>query len=84
MLKCRDLSKLVTADEIEDFGFMQRVELKFHLFMCKHCRNYVAQIRSIGKGARDLSAETGPDGEQLQRMEKKICDKICHHDHDSD
>jgi hypothetical protein len=84
MLKCRDLSKLVAADEIEDFGFMQRVELKFHLFMCKHCRNYVAQIRSIGKGARDLAAETGPDGKQLQRMEKKICDNICHHDHDSD
>ena len=78
MLKCNDLSRLVAADEIEEFGFMQRMELKFHLFMCKHCRNYVAQIRCIGQGARDLAAESAPDGEQVQRLEKKICDHICH------
>jgi hypothetical protein len=77
MLKCNDLSRLVAADEIEEFGFMQRVELKFHLFMCRHCRNYVAQIRSIGQGARDLAAESAPDDEQVQHLEKKICDHLC-------
>ena len=84
MLKCKDLSKLVAADEIEDFGLMQRLELKFHLFMCRHCRNYVAQIRSIGQGARDLAADHEPDRDRLQRMEKKICDHICHDHHGSD
>jgi anti-sigma factor ChrR (cupin superfamily) len=84
MLKCRDLTRLVASDGVEDFGFMKRMEIKFHLFMCKHCRDYVAQIRSIGKGARDMAAETEPDPEQLQRLEKEICDEICHHDHGSD
>jgi hypothetical protein len=77
MLKCSEISQLVASDEIEDFGFMKRVEMKFHLFMCGHCRNYVAQIRSIGRGARDLATEGEPDSTNLARMEKKICDCIC-------
>ena len=81
MLKCRDISRMVATDEIESFGFMKRMELRFHLFMCGHCRNYVAQIRSIGQGAKNAAAETEPDREQLQRLEKEICGKICNHNH---
>jgi len=84
MLKCKDLSKLVASDGIEEFGFMQRMEIKFHLFMCRHCRNYVAQIRSIGQGARDLAAEAAPDPAHLHKLEKDICDKICDGHHETD
>jgi len=68
---------MVAADEIGEFGFMKRMELKFHLFMCGHCRNYVAQIRSIGQGAKNMAAETEPDREELQRLENHICNRIC-------
>ena len=84
MLKCRDLTKMVASDEIEEFSFMQRMELKFHLFMCGHCRNYVAQIRSIGQGAKNAAAETAPDGERLQRLENHICDCLCKGHHGTD
>jgi hypothetical protein len=77
MLKCRDLSRMVAADEIGTFGFMQRMELKFHLFMCSHCRNYVAQIRTLGQGARDLAADAEPDAQDLEKLEIHICTKIC-------
>jgi len=70
---------MVATGEIDSFGFMKRLELKFHLFMCAHCRNYVAQIRSIGQGAKYAAAETEPAREQLQRLEKEICGKICNH-----
>ena len=84
MLKCRDLTILIASDGIEDFGFMKRMEIKLHLFMCKHCRNYWAQIRSIGQGAKKVAAEAEPDQEQLRRLEKDICEKICGHDRGSD
>ncbi|MCK9997027.1 MAG: hypothetical protein KAH56_12210 [Candidatus Krumholzibacteria bacterium] len=83
MLKCRDLTKLIASDEIEDLGFMKRVEIQFHLFMCKHCRQYMGQIRSIGQGAKKMAAEAEPDQEQLQRLEKDICGKIRNGDHGS-
>ncbi len=75
---------MVAAGEVEDFGFMKRMELRFHLFMCSHCRNYVAQIRSIGQGAKNNAAETEPDREQLQRLENHICDRICKGHHGTD
>ena len=84
MLKCKDLTKLVASDEIGEFGFMQRMELRFHLFMCRHCRNYVAQIRTIGQEAKNTAAETEPDRERLQRLEDHICDCICKGRHGSD
>lgn len=77
MLKCSEISRLVASDETGEFGFMKRMEMKFHLFMCRHCRNYVAQIRSLGRGARDLATTDEPDPENLARMEKKICDCLC-------
>ena len=83
MLKCRDLTRLIASDETEDFGFMKRMEIKFHLFMCKHCRDYAGQIRSIGQGAKKMAAEAEPDQEQLRRLENEICGKICGHDHGS-
>ncbi len=83
MLKCRDLTKLIASGEIEDLGFMKRMEIQFHLFMCKHCRQYMGQIRLIGKGAKKMAAETEPDQEQLQRLEKDICNRICDNDHES-
>ena len=76
MLKCSEISRMVASDGIEDFSFMKRMELRFHLFMCKHCRSYVEQIRIIGRGARDLADEDVPDPAKLAAMEKKICDCI--------
>ncbi|MEN8008589.1 MAG: hypothetical protein ABFS42_16390 [Candidatus Krumholzibacteriota bacterium] len=75
---------MAAAGEIEDFGFMKRMEIKFHLFMCRHCRNYVAQIRSIGEGAKNAAAEAEPDREELQRLEKHICDHLCRGHHGTD
>jgi hypothetical protein len=83
MLKCSDLTRMIASDETEDFGFMKRMEIRFHLFMCKHCREYAGQIRSIGQGAKKMAAETEPDQEQLRRLEKDICGQICNGDHGS-
>ena len=81
MLKCKDLTRMIASDETEDFGFMKRMEVRFHLFMCKHCREYSGQIRSIGRGAKKMAAEAEPDREQLRRLEKDICGKMCGSDH---
>jgi hypothetical protein len=83
MLKCSDLTRMIASDETEDFGFMKRMEIRFHLFMCKHCRQYAGQIRSIGRGAKEMAAEAEPDQEQLRRLEKDICCQICNGDHGS-
>jgi len=49
MQNCKEVSRMIAADEIEDAGLGKRLTVWFHLLMCKHCRRYAAQIRDIGK-----------------------------------
>lgn len=79
MMKCHDISHLVASGEVDDLGFMKRLELRMHLLMCRHCQNYVSQIKALGDGARRLMQQRGPTSDELQHLEKEICDKICSH-----
>ncbi len=76
MLKCNQVSQLVSSGEVTELGFLKRMELKMHLFMCGHCRRYVAQIRAIGSGARYLARQEEADEGQLERMEKVIKSRV--------
>ena len=45
MLVCRDITELVT-DYVEGrMGLMDRLRFQLHLGMCRHCREYVRQMR---------------------------------------
>ena len=58
LLKCNQVSRLVTTDQVEDLGLMKKLEFQMHLFMCVHCKRYVQQIRSLGRGARENATHT--------------------------
>ena len=83
MLKCREVSKIVAAED-RNLGFMKRMELKLHLFMCVHCRNYAAQIKAMGRDVRGLVLSTEPTPREIDDLENRICDKVCLHDPDQD
>ncbi len=77
MLKCRELSTLVATDELENVGWMRRMEIRMHLLMCGHCRRYLQQIRAIGRGSRDLAGEREAGSDQIERMEEHILSCTC-------
>jgi len=79
MMKCKDISHLIASGEVDEFGFLKRMELRMHLLMCRHCQNYARQIGALGVGARRLFGAKEPTAEELQRLENEICDKICDH-----
>ncbi len=72
MLNCHQVSKLVSTDQVQDLGMMKKLEYHMHLFICVHCKRYVQQIRSIGRGARDNVTHLEADAQQLQRMENRV------------
>ncbi len=76
MMKCREVTHLVSSDEVRDIGWMKRLELRLHLLMCRHCHNYVAQIRSLGRGARDLADRDATPPERLREIEGEIIDQV--------
>ncbi len=72
MLKCRDVEQKIGSDAILNAGIMERLAVRMHLAMCRHCRNYARQIRVIGQAARSLFAEGREDPERLARLIGKI------------
>ena len=72
MLKCRDVEQKIGSDAILDAGIMERLAVRMHLAMCRHCRNYAKQIRAIGRAARSVFGESSEDPERLSRLIRKI------------
>ena len=76
MLKCNQVSGLVSTDEVDDLGLMKRFEFKMHLLMCVHCRRYVQQIKSLGLGARNWATGCEAEPQQLKRMEENVLEEV--------
>ncbi len=72
MMSCKELHEFVASDALAEAGFWQRLRLKLHLSMCRHCRNYVAQIRAIGTAAHELFREGPWNRDALGRLEADI------------
>ena len=45
MITCKDIAKEAHDLLDGDMGMMQRLRVRWHLFICKHCRNYIRQLR---------------------------------------
>jgi hypothetical protein len=72
MLSCRDVSKIVSSDEMNELGRMKRMELRLHLMLCRHCKRYADQMRAIGEAMRQIWRSRQVEHESLERLERKI------------
>ncbi len=79
MLNCKQVTHIVATGEIDELTWLKRIEMRFHLMMCKHCREYMTQLLALGRGARRLFG-FADDPETLARLENKImADSGCNH-----
>ncbi len=75
MLKCKDLTRKIVSDELAEAGWRERLGVRLHLLLCRHCRRYVAQLRSIGTAARNLWGPRSQDPPTLERLERRILEQ---------
>jgi anti-sigma factor RsiW len=43
-MNCKDVSARASSFVDSELGFVERAQLRAHLFICKHCRRYVNQL----------------------------------------
>ena len=55
MLRCRDVTELVGTDALPRAPLRDRIGVRLHLLMCRHCRAYVRSLRQLGETARRLA-----------------------------
>jgi len=47
MMNCREATRLMSEGQDRKLTLSENVELKFHLMMCKGCRNFSDQMGSL-------------------------------------
>lgn len=71
MLSCKETVHILSSDH--ELSFRQKLELRAHLFMCKHCSAYSKQLKAIAIQLRQNFREitrTSPD--HVRDLEDKI------------
>ncbi len=68
MLKCREI--VSNADQLldQEMSRRQRLGMKMHLLMCRHCRRYVRQFSVLLRAVPFMHSEAS-DAEVSQVME---------------
>ncbi len=72
MRTCREVSRAIASGSLDEAGWRERLSIRLHLLICRHCRSFAAQIRRLGELARDLTARRQEDPETLRRLEERI------------
>lgn len=62
MMTCRELARLHASGELVRQPLLRRLSARFHLWMCKPCRQYSDQIRELGSMVRDSVRGASADG----------------------
>ncbi len=72
MLSCKEVTRKIASDEFAEAGWGERLAVRLHLFLCRHCRRYAAQLLAIGAAARELCGPPAHDPSTLERLERQI------------
>lgn len=70
MPSCREVATAVSSGELEEAGLLRRTHVRLHLWMCRHCRDYVRQVAALGRAARQRVAPGDP--ERLREIEDEL------------
>lgn len=74
MLSCQEVTRTIASEEFAEAGWWPRLWIRLHLFGCRHCRRYAAQLQVIGQAARQLwnAQPQDKDTAAFTRLEEAI------------
>ncbi len=71
---CKEYATSVASGELENAGLLRRFAGFLHWLMCKYCRAYVRQLRSVNEAARRRLRREPPDPESIERLEASLAE----------
>lgn len=79
ILCCQEVARKLASNEFQEANRWQRLWVRLHLLMCRHCRRYEGQLHSIDETARNLWGPRAQDRSTLERLEGEIMDTALGH-----
>lgn len=76
MLTCKEVSHALASEEAVSSGWRQRLSVKLHLLMCRHCRRYSRQIQAVGDAARQIFGDSTEDQTSRERLRSSILEHM--------
>ncbi len=70
MLRCQDVSKLVSESLERRLSFVERMRLRMHLAMCRVCNQFQRTVLRIHAEVRAQGTELEPDAKASSPEEK--------------
>ncbi|MHB8901412.1 MAG: anti-sigma factor family protein [Thermoguttaceae bacterium] len=64
MLRCREVSKLVSESMEHELHLRQRLQVWMHLAMCRMCAGFARQLRFLRRAARANAERFGSDSSE--------------------
>ena len=83
MLNCKETAHAVSTEDVVPVGWRQRLAVRLHLMMCRHCRRYAQQMQAMGNAARDVFQHPPKDPsspenpENLAKLQSDILDRLA-------
>ncbi len=75
MLTCKEVSKLIASDALEQAGLLKRMTVRLHLLMCVNCRRFASQLRKIGATYRHI-VKMKADTDAATELELRIIHQL--------
>lgn len=77
MLRCREISKLVSESMERKLSFRERVQLTMHMAMCRLCAGFAKQVRLLRVAARqDAKRIAVASSDQQTRLSQAARERI--------
>ena len=76
MLTCREVVGRIASDRFAEAGWLERVSVRLHLALCRHCRRYAKQLDAIGTMAQELLGGRDRRHDADDDLEPKILERI--------
>jgi hypothetical protein len=74
MMICKEVSTLVSMDQVDEAPVARRMAVRLHLLMCRHCRAFRRQLRVIGAVSRLIAGDF--EREPTAAFESRILDRL--------
>jgi hypothetical protein len=74
MMTCKEVSTLVSMDQVDEAGLARRMGVWLHLMMCRHCRRFRRQLLRLGRIARLIADDV--EREPTPGFEGRILDRL--------
>jgi hypothetical protein len=77
MLSCKQVARLLSTEELYRASLPTRWGVRLHLWMCRNCSRFAAQIRLLGSAARaNLGQEAGKADNDATNLEERITRRL--------